>query len=164
MQLASNICIACADYQEAYLRQPGGAQTIGSIRELPAACFTDPGPVGRGNYRSAQITACSAAELIHLLEQCSDQNVDTVVLVTHPFEFIKKADFRYRSLRANRLVQRRLEQLCHYLSQNSDRFEVTTFGALAESFDTTEEPAPQLQSSVAKSLVRSAQNFINDRI
>jgi hypothetical protein len=163
MQLASNLCIACADYPEASLHHSGGIHGIEGIQELPAACFTDPGPVGRGNYRSAQITACSATELIDLLDQCSAQSVDTVVLVTHPFEFIKKADFRYNSLRPNRLVQRRLERLCQFLAQNSERFQVSTFGALSDQIPLAGEAAPKLQSSVAKSLIRSAQNLINDR-
>ncbi len=164
LQLASNICIACADYPEPPLQHPGGVHLIGGIHELPATCFTDPGPVGRGGYRSAQITACSTAELIHLLDQCSAARVDTIVLVTHPFEFIKKADFRYRALRPNRIVQRRLERLCHFLTHNSERFQVCTFGDLAELLPLPEEAAPSLHSSVAKSLYRSAQNLINDRI
>ena len=164
LQLASNICIACADYSEASLCYPGGAHSIEGILELPAACFTDPGPVGRDSYRAAQITACSAAEMIDLLEQCSAQAVDTVVLVTHPFEFIKKADFRYSSLRPNRLVQSRLKRLCQFLTQNSERFQVSTFGALAKQMPLAEEAAPTLQSSVAKSLIRSAQNLVNDKI
>jgi hypothetical protein len=164
LRLASNICIACADYEETALRQAGGIQMISGVHELPASCFIDPGPAGKGRYRAAQITACSASELIAILNQCSAQSVDTLVLVTHPFEFIKKADFRYRSLRPNRVVQRRLGTLCRFLSDHQDQFQVSTFGALARQLPLPAETAPILKSTVMRSLGRATQNFINDRI
>ena len=95
---------------------------------------------------------------------CHKQSVDTLVLVTHPFEFIKKADFRYNSLRPNKVVQRRLDKLCHFLSQHQDRFQIGTFGALAQQLPKTSEPPPSLRSSTMSSIFRATQNFINDRI
>jgi hypothetical protein len=120
--------------------------------------------VGKGRYRAAQITACSTGELLHLLNQCHKQSVDTLILVTHPFEFIKKADFRYNSIRPNRLVQRRLDRLCRYLSQHQDRFQVSTFGALAQQMPLKSEQAPSLRTSTMSSLFRATQNFVNDRV
>lgn len=163
LTLSSNICIASAEYPEALLRQAGGNHMIEGVQEFPAGCFIDPGPVGRGNYRAAQITACSLRELCNLLSQCHKQSVDTLVLVTHPFEFIKKADFRYNSLRPNKVVQRRLDKLCHFLCQHPDRFQVSTFGALAQKLPMTSEPPPSLRSTAMSSLLRATQNFINDR-
>jgi hypothetical protein len=164
LPLASNICIACESYPETSLQKSGGIQKIDSVYELPAACFIDPGPIGSGSYRAAQITACSASELINLLQQCHAQSVDTIVLVTHPFEFIKKADFRYRSMRANRVVQKRLQKLCSFLAANRDRFQAITFSDLAEQLPLSKQAAPALQSSRIKSFLRASQNFINDRI
>ena len=164
VKLSSNICIANATYPEASLCHAGGAHMIEGVQELPAGCFIDPGPVGKGRYRAVQITACSTAELFHLLNQCHKQSVDTLILVTHPFEFIKKADFRYNSLRPNRLVQGRLESLCNFLSQHPDRFQVSTFGALAQQMPLASEPAPFLRTSTVNSLFRATQNFINDRV
>src|SRR3546814_16914275 len=73
-----------------------------------------------------QVTAVSAAEQIALLRQAHDDQRGVVVIVTHPFEYLKKRDFRYRGMKANRLVQRRLEGLCGFLATNSDRFAVVT--------------------------------------
>jgi hypothetical protein len=164
LYLASNICIASADYEDQSLCQAGGVQVVEGVHELTVGCFIDPGPVGKGRYRAAQITACSASELTSLLDECHAQSAETLVLVTHPFEFIKKADFRYTFLRPNRLVQQRLEVLCQFLRQHQDRFEVCTFGALGQEMPLQPQTAPFLKSSVLRSLTRATQNFVNDRI
>ena len=143
--LSSNICIASAHYEDSTLCQPGGLQHVEGVHEFPVACFTDPGPVGKGRYRAVQITACSVSELTSLLDMSNAQSAQTLILVTHPFEFIKKADFRYTSLRPNRLVQKRLEGLCHFLTSHPDRFEVCTFSALAQELPLDPQPAPHAQ-------------------
>jgi len=164
LRLAYNICIASSEYTDPSLRHAGGVHIIDGVHELPVNCFVDPGPVGKGRHRAAQITACSSNELINLLNQCSQRSIETLILVTHPFEFIKKSDSRYTSLRPNLLVQRRLDAICRFLSQNKERFQVSTFGELASQLPLKPEPAPCLQSTVIGSLFRATQNFINDRI
>ena len=164
LALASNICIASASYSDKSIAHSGGIHEIESVHELPASCFVDPGPIGRGRYRAAQVTACSSIEIINLLKQCTRGSIRTMVLVTHPFEFLKKADFRYTSLRPNVLVQKRLEEICRFLSENPADFEVSTFSGIASESPLITEPAPDLQSSITSSIIRSAQNFINDRI
>lgn len=162
--LASNICVACEDYSEKQLQIPGGIQEINGVYEFPASCFIDPGPIGKGRYRAAQITACSAGEIMKILNQCGKRSTDIVVIVTHPFEFIKKSDFRYNKMRANQMVQRRLEKVCSFLYRNQDRFEITTFGALNNFFPPPLAPSPALKTTIINSLARSTTNFINDRI
>ena len=164
LELSSNLCGSGRTYAEAVLNRSGGICQVEGITELPVTCFSDQGPVGKGRLRAAQITACSAAELINLLEQCASQQVDTVVLVTHPFEFIKKSSFRYDDLRPNRLVQSRLIKLCQFLSHNRDRFEVCTFADIARQDRCSESPPPQLDGSVLHSIYRALQNVINDHL
>ena len=141
----------------------GGVTRIAGVDELAVSCFVDPGPVGRGRYRATQITACSQGELLSLLEQCARQSVGTLVIVTHPFEFIKRADFRYRNMRPN-LVQRRFDALCRFLDSNRERFDVCTFGELGQAVPLAQEPPPRLEGATARSLLRATQNFVNDRI
>lgn len=164
LALSSNVCIASHDYADAQLRVAGGAHLIADTVEIAVSCFRDPGPVGRGRYRAAQITACSASELMLLLRTASRQRAETVVLVTHPFEFIKRGDSRYRAMRANLMVQRRLTTLCRFLDAHRDTFDVCTFADLALQQPLTQMPAPALRSTTARSLARAAQNFINDRL
>ena len=162
--LGSNVCIACESYPVPSLNRSGGAHLIEGIWELPAASFMDKPLHMRRRYRAAQITACTAGELREILDQCYSQSASVVVIVTHPFEFIKKSNYRYASLRPNRMVQGRLEKLCKYLKDNEDRFDVTSFADLAEKKSIKEQPEPLLESTVTKSLFRAGQNFINDRI
>lgn len=163
LPLASNICVASAMYEEAELRLTGGVQLVHGVWEMPVTSFTDPGPVGRGRSRAMQITACSAAEIVNLLEKSQSRGIHTLVLVTHPFEFIKRSDFRYSTIRPNRMVQRRLDKVCEFLRGNEDRFEVTTFGKLATELPLVAQHQPSLRSTVSKSIVRASQNFLNDR-
>src|SRR3546814_10670783 len=114
LENASNICLAVHRPPEEALWVTGGSHRFAGIRELPVTCFVDSGPVGRGRLRPMQVTAGSAAEQIALLRQAHDDQRGVVVIVTHPFAYLKKRDFSYRGLTANRLMQRRLESLCGF--------------------------------------------------
>ena len=163
LTLASNLCIANRDYAESQLQIAGGVRHIEGVTELAVNCFRDPGPLGRNRYRALQVTACSGAELAHLLRVAHAQSAGTVVIVTHPFEYLKRDDFRYSNLRPNRMVQQRLARLCHFLCENENSFEVTTFAELAATEALPEQDAPRLRGALGLSVTRAAQNFLNDR-
>jgi peptidoglycan/xylan/chitin deacetylase (PgdA/CDA1 family) len=163
LRCASNICISAHPPQEAELRLCGGAAEIEGIVEIPVTCFADSGPVGRGRFRPAQITSCTFAEQRHLLEEIRRQGGGIVMIVTHPFEFLKRADARYSAMRPNKLVQRRFERLCQFLASRRDQFEVTTLAAASECLQEL-GTARTVHGSAIRSLCRSAANFINDRI
>jgi len=159
---ASNICLAVHRPPEEELWLAGGSHRFAGIRELPVTCFVDSGPVGRGRLRPMQVTAVSAAEQVALLQQAHDDQRGVVVIVTHPFEYLKKRDFRYRGLKANRLVQRRLESLCGFLATNSDRFAVVTLEEAARR--TEPESVPPLRGHALRAALRAAANVVNDRL
>lgn len=162
LKYSSNICIGVAQSSEGSLNLPGGIFTIEGIRELPASCFLDIGPIGRGRWRPLQITACSFSEIRGLLEQAFAAGQTHVVLVTHPFEFVKAADMRYSSIKPNRLIQHRLRKMCAYVAANSDRFEMRSFADLQEGelVDST----LYLAGDPWHGLLRAVQNALNDRI
>lgn len=159
---ASNICLAVHRPPEAALQVTGGSHRFAGIRELPVTCFADHGPVGRGRLRPMQITALSADEQIALLRQAHEMAREVVVIVTHPFEFLKKKDFRYRGLRANLLVQRRLKRLCEFLAANNDKFTVVRLADAAARV--TEENPPPLEGQALRAGLRAAANLVNDRL
>lgn len=163
--VSSTICLAHAPPAETALRLSGGVHEIEGVREFPVTCFRDRGPVGRGRLRSLQITACAAWELEDLLEAAQASGHAYVVIVTHPFEFLKRDSFRYARINANRINQRRLRALCAFLNANWDRFAVTTLAELAreEPRGLNHEPRP-LEGRALSSLMRSAQNVLNDHI
>jgi hypothetical protein len=162
LENASNICLAMHRPAEEELWKPAGCHRIAGIRELPVTCFVDNGPVGRGKLRPLQVTALGAAEHIGLLRQAYDKQLQVVVIVTHPFEYLKKKDFRYRGLRANRMIQSRFETLCAFLAENGDKFSVASLEAAAR--ETEPEDPPPLRGHPLQAALRAAANVINDRL
>lgn len=162
MSIASNICLAVAPPLEKDLHVPGGVHRIGGILELPVTCFRDRGPVGRGRYRPLQVSACSFEELRDLLNALHRAGASLAVLVTHPFEFLKWSGPDFSRMRANRLVQRRFNQLCGFLAANSDRFEVVGLGQIGEDLKPEDEVA--LDGSPIHATWRAVENFVNDRL
>jgi hypothetical protein len=160
---ASNICLAAHHPPEPELAVPGGVHDFAGIRELPVTCFFDVGPVGHGRLRPMQVTALTAREQINLLNAAHDVENPVVVIVTHPFEFVKKQDFRYTNLRPNRIIQDRFRRLCAFLSANSDRFEVVPLATAADAVDGHQAWA-ELSGNAFNSMVRAAANAVNDRI
>ena len=162
LENASNICLAVVRPPEEALWVTGGSHRFAGIRELPVTCFADSGPVGRGRLRPMQITALGADEQIALLQQAHGEQREVIVIVTHPFEYLKKKDFRYRGLKANRLVQGRLEKLCSFLAENDDKFAVVSLEEAAR--ETEPESAPPLRGHALRATLRAAANFANDRL
>lgn len=162
LDYASNICLAMHRPPEAELQVTGGCHRFAGIRELPVTCFADNGPVGRGRLRPMQITALSAAEQIALLQQAHADGRGVVVIVTHPFEYLKKRDYRYRGLKPNRLVQSRLETLCGFLAENGDRFSVVPLADAAREAEL--ERSPPLRGHALRAALRAAANVVNDRL
>jgi len=160
---ASNICLAAHRPPEPGLAVPGGVHDFAGIRELPVTCFFDVGPVGHGRLRPMQVTALTAREQISLLNTAHDVENPVVVIVTHPFEFLKKHDFRYTNLRPNRIIQDRFRRLCAFLSANSDRFEVMPLATAADAVD-DRQGWTELSGNAFNSIVRAAANAVNDRI
>jgi hypothetical protein len=163
LRVSSNICLAIERPPEPALALTGGVHCIAGIRELPVTCFADIGPIGRGRLRPMQVTALTAREQIDLLEAAHACDNPIVVIVTHPFEFIKKRDFRYGDIRPNRIVQHRFRQLCEFVAENSDRFEVSPLAVAADSLKTP-QPWTELTGNWVSASIRAAQNGINDRI
>lgn len=168
--ISSNICIAVAQPAEASLDQwgepaslAGGIHQIEGITELPVTCFKDHGPVGRGQLRPLQITACTFEEQRSQLMALNRTGASVAVIVTHPFEFLRWSGPSFSKLRANRLVQRRFEKLCAFLAENTDTFEVVPIGRfIDDEFDF--EPATSLNGSAISATRRAFENFINDRL
>jgi peptidoglycan/xylan/chitin deacetylase (PgdA/CDA1 family) len=160
---ASNICLAVHRPPEPELAVTGGVYDFAGIRELPVTCFFDVGPVGRGRLRPMQVTALTAREQISLLNAAHDNKNPVVVIVTHPFEFVKKRDFRYTNLRPNRIIQNRFRRLCAYLSANTDRFEVVPLAVAADGVD-GHRGWTELRGNALDSVVRAVANAVNDRV
>ena len=163
LRYSSNICNAMPFTNDPLLRVSGGVREFDGVVEFPVTCFADHGPVGRGRLRPLQVTACSFHEIKSTLEQLHAKNGEVAIIVTHPFEYLKKDDYRYSNLRPNRLVQRRFEKLCAYLAENDDRYDTVALAGAAEQCARNHEE-PVLAGNSRAAILRAAQNFINDRL
>jgi hypothetical protein len=163
LSYSSNICLAAHRPPEPELVVTGGVHNFSGIRELPVTCFFDIGPVGHGRLRPMAITALTTRELINLLNMARDSGNPVVVIVTHPFEFLKKRDFRYTDVRPNRMVQKRFKHLCTFLSSSTGKFEVVPLAAAAETIDDG-QGWTDLSGSAFDSVFRAVANAINDRL
>ena len=160
---ASNICLAAQVPPEPELALPCGAHVVAGIKELPATCFKDVGPVGRGRLRPMQITALSAAEQIALLRGIHSSGGEVAVIVTHPFEFLKSDNYRYENMRPNRMVQKRFEVLCAFLAENREAFEVVSLEDAAAAL-TPQTAAEPLRGNAIRAARRAAENYLNDHL
>lgn len=158
---ASNICLAVHRPPEPELAIEGGVGAFAGIRELPVTCFRDVGPVNRGRLRALTVTALRAEEQIALLNSAHAHGNTVVVIVMHPFEFIKKRNFRYTHMRQNRIIQNRFSHLCAYLAYHCDRFDVVPLGIAAETVGQA-NTWHSLQGNALKSVSRAVENVIND--
>jgi hypothetical protein len=115
-------CRIAWPYEEAALFDTGAG-----VFELPITSLRE-----RNGYRRLQVLAISAAEMRDALLQARALGLPEVCIVTHSFEYFYVDSIRELRGRPNWLNERRLEDLCAFLAERSDDFEVETVGALAK--------------------------------
>ncbi|MCK5423861.1 MAG: hypothetical protein KAI89_00710, partial [Emcibacter sp.] len=126
--LASNVALGVFRPVEPELQIYGGRRAIEGVLELPVFSYQDMNVFGRKHIKSLQITSCSWPEMKYILWQARKQGIQNIVILTHPFEYIKKADFQYNGLIRNRINQKRLEKLCKFISEHDQDFVSADFG------------------------------------
>jgi hypothetical protein len=89
--------------------------------------FTDLRVGSRSHWRGLTITGCTDRETRKLLQQAYRCQKGPIVLLTHPAEFSLSASAPSGTgFRPNAITIARLESLCAFLADASDRFDVTT--------------------------------------
>jgi hypothetical protein len=164
LRVSSNIAVPICRPPEQGLVLVGGKHWIGHVLELPVFCFNYR-IWGTPRLRALCITACSSAEIISVLRQAHAHGLSPVVILTHPQEYIKKKNFRYTTLRQNRVNQMRLRALLEFLEQNRDDFATVPISAIRDDGAGTgrlDQPVTAVHSGMA--LARMLENGINDRI
>jgi hypothetical protein len=162
LHTASNVALGVNPPEDASLHLSDGRHFIERVLELPALSYQTP---LSHRWRTFAVTATSSNEMQYLLWQAREVGISPVVILTHPFEFIKKRDFRYRHMRRNRVNQRRLEGLLEFLQTHDDDFSVVTFGRRADSWNASGPlPATGLKVPFGLAVARTAQNAVNDLV
>jgi len=158
---SSHICLALVRPPEPELALAGGAATIAGMRELPVTCFVDRSVAGWGRLRPLQVNALSGAEMATMLSRMQASSQPVAMVVTHPFDLLKRLDKQFTGMRADRIVQARWRSLCAFLATNQDRFETVT---LATAASTVRAAAPpKLVGHHVLATGRTMQNYVNDR-
>lgn len=99
-------------------------RTIEGVRVFPVSVFRD----GFGRMRPAQVNACSAAEMRRALLDAHARGNEHFVLVSHNFDMLKP-----RVSEPDWFVVRRFQDLCRFLADHRDLFDVGPFHAAAPS-------------------------------
>lgn len=166
--IGSNVAVATHDLGDPALALCGGRRWIEGVLELPVLTYvdrTDPRALGRGRRRSLQVTASSWAETRALLWSARRKGQSPVVVLTHPFEFVKKADIQYTRMRRNRVNQARLAALCRFLREHCDDFKSVSFAeGMADWLRAGESDDPAYTVPRTASLMRTIENIVNDRV
>ena len=110
----------CGIHTSQLLLQP---QEMQGVYEFPISFFRD----GRGHYRHAQLSACSFQEIKNALLEAWQSGWNSFVLVSHSFELLKNRMLPGKPVVADRIVIRRFERLCRFLSDNRDKFRTAVF-------------------------------------
>ncbi|MEH6648961.1 MAG: polysaccharide deacetylase family protein [Motiliproteus sp.] len=162
--LASNIALGVYTPKETELQILSGRKQIHGVMELPVFTYQDSALLGYTHNKSLQITSCSWPELRHLLWAARKAGVEQIVLLTHPFEFIKKSDFRYSRVTRNRINQTRLQKLCHFINQHDQDFEAANFSDSRQQWLASERQHPSLRIPSIFAVGRKIHNKINDLV
>lgn len=161
LPLGSNVAVGYAPPAEPSLRLMGGVHPVGEVVEVPVLSYLQL-KFGRwSKMRMLAITAASWPETKALLLKAREAGVSPVVILTHPFEFIKTQG---GTDRVNRINQEHLRKLCAFIADNPRSFRATTFGRDGECWR-ARAPAsiPALRAPLGTVLGRMAVNALNDR-
>jgi hypothetical protein len=162
LTIASNIGLGLNRPAEPDLRLRGGRRRIEGVLEAPVLTYAQ--GLGGGD-RLFTTTSTSWRETEHLLWAARAAQVETLVLLTHPFEFIKGDRLDPERQRANRVNQRRLERLCAFLAANRDEFDAPSFAEAAPGWLATPDVAePHLATPLWPAVRRAVENRANDLI
>jgi hypothetical protein len=164
LRLSSSIAVPIYHPTDECFILVGGKHRVGQILELPVFCYTYR-IAGNDRLRPLSITACSAAEIIFVLQKAYAQHISPIVILTHPHEYIKRKDFRYTTLRRNRVNQTRFQILLRFLSENREKFTTVPISEIvADEPYTVGLDRPTIAVPFRHSMLRMLENGINDRI
>ncbi len=163
--VASNVGVGIYPPKEAELHLYSGMHKVGEVLEVPVLTYIDRQIGNHAHHRLLTITGASASETRSLLLQAHAANIEAVVILTHPFEYVKYDPLDYDKMHPNRINQQRLRKLCAFLAENGDQFEIATFNQLnAKSVSADPQSNVLLKAPSLPVVGRMIENILNDHI
>ncbi len=129
--VGSNIGLAIHRSGDPRLALYAGCHELAGVRELPVLSYTDFRLGARRHLKSLTVQGCGWRETEHLLWAAHAAGLPAVVILTHPFEYIRGHDAQFQGAHTNGLTQRRLRRLCAFLARHADCFESSGLAAAA---------------------------------
>jgi hypothetical protein len=162
IHLASNVGLGIFKPTEAELQLHSGRTKIDQVMEVPVFTYQDNGD---NSIKTMQITSCSFPEMKAVLWAARARRIENIVIITHPFEYIKKADDQYSKITPNRVNQNRIKKLCQFINEHDQDFTSTSFGQQSKTWSKIEqENINDLRIPFYHRIIRKGHNFINDRV
>ncbi|WP_019623905.1 polysaccharide deacetylase family protein [Thioalkalivibrio thiocyanoxidans] len=158
---ASNIGLAIYPPAEPELQLRGGCHVIDGVLEFPVTTYTDFRWGPRAHLKSLTITGTSWPEMRRLLFQARRQGLSDVVVLTHPFEFVRYRD-EQQAPSINPLTRRRLERLCRFLRSEPGFTPACMADVLAT--PAPREVTPTLTVPAAQAALRALENWTSQRV
>ena len=161
--LSSNIAAGYAPPSEKSLMLMGGLSRIEGVVEAPVLSYAQFRFGHWSKMRMLAITASSWPETRALLMAARRAGLSPIVILTHPFEFIKTPG--KAGDQPNLVNQRRLEKLCAFVADNPADYVMTSFGEQGHSWLHRDmRAAPTLRAPLKAVIGRMVTNAVNDRV
>lgn len=165
--VGSNVGLAVFWPEDPALRFFSGIHRLGGVLEVCITTYSDFSLGSRRHYKTLTITGSSWPETRAILERAHLAGVESIVVLTHPFEYVKYKNADFSGLHPNRINQERLSQLCAFLRDHPAKYQVATMADLAATAAGTAMPPSGnevISVPSVRAIERIAQNALNDRI
>ncbi|MDS4068005.1 MAG: polysaccharide deacetylase [Candidatus Competibacter sp.] len=163
--VGSNVGLALYWPDDPLLQFFSGIHRVESVVEACVTTYIDLALGKRVHYKTLTITGSSWQEMRTLLLRAHQSKVESIIILTHPFEYVKNKSLDFTRLLPNRINQHRLSCLCEFLRDHGDWFEVATMGQLASASPVASSANNViLKVPMLHAIGRMVQNSLNDRI
>lgn len=160
---SSNIGTAIFDSGDPDYKLYSGLHARNGVIECPVLSFVDWSLGSRKHMKSLTIAGTSFSEMRTLLTKAHKTGIDTVVILTHPFEYVQSRDASFTRTRTQFVTQQRLRRLCQYLQENDDAFEACGLVHALDEHSATSPRNELLEVSLSQSLPRMVEQVVYDK-
>ncbi len=142
-----------------------GRSRIDNVMEMPLFTYRDMDVMGGFAKKTLQIASCSWREMRVILEKARREGIENIVLLTQPFDYIKKKDVQYQEITRNRVNQERLERLCAFIAEHDQDFVARDFASGVADWK-NEEQTNNIRFKIPTRYrnMRKIENFLNDKL
>ena len=141
-----------------------GRRKFDGVMEVPLFTYRDKDVMGGFAKKTLQMTSCSWREMRYLLKNARNEGFENILLLTQPFDYIKKRDVQYNEITRNRVNQERLIKLCEFITENPEHLTTRTFGDEVEVWRSQEQKNnTKFRVPTRYRNMRKIENFINDK-